>query len=247
MNEKGQRKPFRFKNKKIRGDGREVSNPDPRAVEIGRIRHAILKECENEIDQAPPKTKGQTIREFLRFYNSDLILPEIFNKPKHLSRSSLYGWVKRFREEGKKGLIPGWKYKVKVGATVVPMKFPKWENIKILGKPRTRGIKNFQFDLKQKWRRPPLTGPIRLFIFYGMPVPRETTIRRRMKILRREIPHTWKPNLDALNAFMVECLQGILFFDHSQILSFHSEKFFEWVPKTRISIQRMSAYRYPNC
>jgi Holliday junction resolvase RusA-like endonuclease len=40
-----------------------------------------------------------------------------------------------------------------------------------------------------------------------------------------------------LNAFIVDCMTGIVFKDHSQIQQFYCEKKFDWWPQTRILIR----------
>ena len=61
-----------------------------------------------------------------------------------------------------------------------------------------------------------------------------------MKMLRGQISHTGKPSLDALIAFTLDCLKGLVFKDHHQIIRFHAEKEYRWNPETRIFVRALS-------
>jgi hypothetical protein len=63
---------------------------------------------------------------------------------------------------------------------------------------------------------------------------------RRAKMLRHEISPRGKPNLDALNAFTVGSISGVVLKEHSQIVQFHSEKKFDDLAETRILVRPVS-------
>lgn len=56
-------------------------------------------------------------------------------------------------------------------------------------------------------------------------------------MLKHHVSPMTKPSLDSLNAFVVDCLTGLVFENHSQIVEFHCKKKFEWQPKTEILIR----------
>jgi Holliday junction resolvase RusA-like endonuclease len=73
-----------------------------------------------------------------------------------------------------------------------------------------------------------------------MAVPKGTRKPRRIKMLKGLIPHAGVPHLDSLNGFVVSCMEGIAFKDHSQIVEFKSKKAYHEVPKTTIYIRALS-------
>lgn len=204
-------------------------------------RLAILRACHRKLSKPRrPKTKTELMRSFLADLNSGILWPDGALIPiPHVARSTLYSWDKIYRNGGLLALVPRYKTKLTTERTTflplakpIEMKFP--------GPPRRSGKVKFLARVKRRWKNPPLDCPIRLSIFYSMPIPKGTKMRRGMKILKRQILHTIKPNLDTLDAFIVDCLTGIVFRDYSQIVQFHSEKAYEWWPQTRILIKALS-------
>lgn len=216
----------------------DIVNTNPKAKQIAHIRLAILKACNEEIVIKTERSKTKAIEEFLQIYNSGLILPETFTKPDHISRATFYNWSKAYRDGGFAALIPRWTYKEKHGADLAFIKlFPTYTKIIIPGNPRSRGKREFLAQLRGQWQAPPLDGPIMISLFFSMAVPKGSSMRRRMKMLRHQISHTQNPNLDGLIVFTLDCMKGIVFRDHSQIIRFHSEKNYRWNPETRIFVR----------
>jgi Holliday junction resolvase RusA-like endonuclease len=223
-----------------RASHNDIINVNPKAKQIAHFHLAILKMCNEEIIKNP-RSKTKAIEEFVQLYNSGLIQPEILSKPDHISRATFYNWSEAYKDGGFTALIPRWIYKKKPGADLTFMKLlPTYTKIIILGNPRTRGKREFLPQLRRQWQALPLDGPIMISLFFSMPVPKGTKMRRRMKMLKYQISHSQNPNLDRLIAFTLDCMKGIVFRDHSQIIRFHSEKNFGWDPKTRIFVRGLS-------
>jgi len=215
-----------------------------KSVEIAHIRLAILNAWQRELKKIEKsKTKTQATVEFLQLLNSGLFIPEGTASKffKHVGRSSLCGWEKAYRESGFRALLPRYKWKPGSGATLVPINLT-WnlKEIKIPGPPKRHEKDDILFWIRQYWQDPPLECPIQLGIFYSMPIRKGTKMPRRMKMLNHKISHTGKPYLDFLNSHIMDCLAGIVFHDHSQVVLFHSEKTFAWWPKTLIVIRPLS-------
>jgi Holliday junction resolvase RusA-like endonuclease len=214
-----------------------------KAVEIAHIRLAILKARHSELLKiVKPKAKTEVTLEFLQLLNSGLFIPEgTAFKLKHLGRATLYNWEKAYRESGFRALLPRYKWKPGSGATLVPINLT-WnpKEIKIPGPPKRHAKDDILFWIRQQWQDPPLECPIRLAIFYSMPIRKRTKMPRRMKMLNGKISHTGKPYLDFLNSHIMDCLAGIVFYDHSQVVTFHSEKVYRWEPQTLILIRPLS-------
>jgi Holliday junction resolvase RusA-like endonuclease len=214
----------------------------PKAQEIAHIRLAILKAWDHELKKIEkPKTKTHATLEFLQLLNSGLLMPEgIDFKLKHVSRATLYNWDKARREGGFRALQPLFKWKSGPGAPLVPIKpILTLREIKIPGPPNRYSKDNALFWIREYWQDPPLECPVQIAIFYSMPVPKGTKKGRRMKMYNHKISHTGKPYLDALNVFIMECLTGIVFYDHKQVVLFHSEKSFSGGPQIRIMVRTL--------
>lgn len=234
--------PWRFRKIRKKSGIANAKNFHPEGRRIAHVRLAILKAYHEEISKSweaqDGRLKEEVLAEFIALFNAGLILPETFRKLEHLSRSTIYSWDKLYREGGFVALIPGYEWKPRPGAAVIPIKLlSRLRKIVIPGAPNRRAKHEVLPLLSRGWEGPPLTCPIRLSIFYSMPIRKGTTMRRRMKMLKQRISHTGKPNLDTLNAFIVDCMTGIVFKDHSQIIGFSSQKEYRWVPETRIYIQ----------
>lgn len=227
------RRPFAFPPRENRVVIGEIS---PRLRTKVYMRLAILRAYYRELSKPrKPRTKEETTRNFLSVLNSGLLFPEGFPIPRHVGRSALYNWEKMYKDGGIAALVPNYKVKSQGGrATFRPL----LNNIemKLPGPPTAKGKVKLKARIRRRWKNPPLECPIRLGIFYSMPIPKKTKMPRRMKMLRHEISHIAKPNLDALNAFIVDSMTGIVFKDYSQIIKFHAEKGYGWWPQTRIMI-----------
>ena len=212
---------------------------NPVFKQVAHIRHAILRACHAElgkIDQSGGV--GKVMRDFVRLYNSGLLLPGEFKKPSHISRSTLYAWDRAYKNSGVKGLIPQYKGKPPKGFNVVPMGLIRsYKKITIPGPPRSRGKKEFLRELKHQWSGPLLDCPIILVIFFGMAVPKGTSMERRAGMLGGKISHILKPDLDILTTFTLGFLKGILYRNFSQIKLLHVEKHYRWHPQTQIFIR----------
>jgi len=213
---------------------------DPRAKREGLIKLKILKAFKEEL-LGVGKPKWKAISEFLALYNSGLLLAETSGKPRHISRSSLYSWNRKFRKDGFVALVPRWKYKKKPRMDLpVAEPFPTLYKIVIPGPPRSRGKKEFQAQLRHRWKGTVHSGPIIIALFFGLPIRKGTKMRRRMQMLKGQISHIEDPNLDRLITFVLDCMTGIIFRSHLQIIRFHAEKNYRWNPETRIFVRILS-------
>jgi len=228
---------FRHTRQKSRID--DARNFHPHAQEIAHFRLSVLKAYHKEISKRE-RPKGETIAEIIALYNAGLILPDILRgKPKFLSRGTIYNWNKAYREGGFLALIPKYRWKQKPGAAAILIKPLRTKKIMLPGPPRRRSKYELLPEIRRQWGSSPLTYPIHLIIFYGIGIRKRTKMPRRMKMLRGEISHVGTPNLDNLNSFIVDCMTGIVFKDHSQIVEFHCAKRYVWYSKTVIYIRAL--------
>lgn len=221
-----------------RKDQRGLGGVDPRLKQIAYDKLAILRGYHFALSKPRmPKTKMKVRDRFLADVNSGILFPHrAMSRINHIARSTLYNWDKLFRNGGLAALIPRYGTKLLIGkATFRPLERPM--EVKLPGRPCARGKKDLKTRIKRRWKNPPLLCPIRLSIFHSMPIPQGITMKMRMKLIRHQTSYIGKPNLDVLNAFVLDAMTGIVFKDRSQIVSLHSERQFDWWPQTRILIK----------
>jgi Holliday junction resolvase RusA-like endonuclease len=234
------RRLWTFRHRRQKSRIVDARNFHPHAQRIAHFRLSVLKTYHKKISKRE-RSKGEIFAEIIALYNAGLILPDVFRgKPKYLSRSAIYNWDKLYKDGGFLALIPKYRWKPRPGAAVIPIRpFSRIKKIVIPGPPRRRAKYEFLPQLSLQWKGPPLVCPIHLAIFYGIGIRKGTKMRRRMKMLKDQISHVGIPNLDSLNSFLVDCMAGIVFKDHSQIVEFYCLKKYMWCPKTIIYIRAL--------
>jgi len=226
-----------------------MSNPTPRLhpkpgpKAIARLKVKILEAWQSKLAEIKePKMKGRATRDFVLLYNSGLLLLEGFIEPKHIARSSLYGWKKIYREKGLKGLIPEYRSRERMADNLDPM-LPAYKRIMISANPGLKFKEQiFLPEIRRQWEWPPLRCSVMVVMRFFMAIPKGVSMRARMKMLNHERPHLGTPHLDKLIAFAKDCLRGIVWEKDRQIIVLHAEKHYEWVqeePKTEVFIRQL--------
>jgi Holliday junction resolvase RusA-like endonuclease len=85
----------------------------------------------------------------------------------------------------------------------------------------------------------PFRGPVALEIEFCMPIPKSTSNKKRGAMIRGEIMHTKKPDLDNLEKFVKDCLNGLAWKDDAQVCKMCSEKYYSENPATIIKINEI--------
>ncbi len=229
------RRPFVEPSRK---DRNALAGIDTRLRQKTLDKLAILRKYNRRLSDPKFKTKERAIGTLVRDYNSAILQPDgPANSVRHISRSSIYSWKQKYADGGLLALVPQYKIKESSAGKVIFRPLPDPIELKFAGRPRRNGKAAFVARLKRHFKNPPLECPARVSVFYSFPIPKKTPMARRMRLLKGRISHTRKPDLRALNAFIVDCMTGIVFKDHSQIVQFHSAKQFDWFPQTRILIK----------
>lgn len=81
-----------------------------------------------------------------------------------------------------------------------------------------------------------LSGAISVILTFIMPIPKSATKKKKEMIYSGTMLHTKKPDLDNLEKFILDCLNGIAFDDDSQIVNMTSTKVYGDEPRTEIVI-----------
>ena len=118
------------------------------------------------------------------------------------------------------------------------------------GRPRfaVRGKHAFAFDPhkdKKNWYRLQISqqfnellgNPVELKIVYFMPIPKDTSKKKKVLMLSNDnIKHVKKPDIDNLLKMTLDCMTGIVFEDDRQIWRLEAEKRYSDSPRTEITI-----------
>lgn len=96
----------------------------------------------------------------------------------------------------------------------------------------------FILDLRQQWKEAPITGPVKLGLFFTMPIPRSTSKKDRIAMEMGEMKHTRKSDLDNLVKFVKDCCNQTVWIDDSQVYWLTAHKYYGLHPKTIIEIER---------
>jgi len=97
----------------------------------------------------------------------------------------------------------------------------------------------FLFEVQKQWSRPPIEGPLKVRCSFEMPIPKGTSKKKTQGMLRDEIRHTKKPDIDNLLKFSCDCCNGVIWKDDSQIVLLVGQKFYSEIPKTIIMIEEV--------
>lgn len=91
--------------------------------------------------------------------------------------------------------------------------------------------------LEQRTPEKPLEGPLGLEFIAGMPIPASTPKNAREAMLRGEIAHTKKPDLDNLGKQLLDAMTRAKFWhDDKQVVSLRCAKRYAAVPGWEVAV-----------
>lgn len=102
--------------------------------------------------------------------------------------------------------------------------------------PNSEDKKKAKWLVKQQYRKKPLETPLRLDVWFLMPIPASFSKKKREDLVGK--PHTIKPDLDNLLKFL-DFLIGTAIKDDSQIHTIYAHKLYSSVPETKIIIHEV--------
>lgn len=94
----------------------------------------------------------------------------------------------------------------------------------------------FQWQMKSLYRGDPLECPLSLQITFFMPIPKSTSKVKKKQMINGVIAHIKRPDLDNLQKFLFDCMNGLIFKDDSQIVAIHARKIYAENPGTFVRI-----------
>ena len=93
-----------------------------------------------------------------------------------------------------------------------------------------------KLQLMEQFNKPVLTEPLVVEVVFYMPVPKSTSKKKAGLMLSNEIKHTKKPDLDNFLKMILDCSNGIIFRDDSQIWQLNSRKVYGEELRTEIKV-----------
>lgn len=96
--------------------------------------------------------------------------------------------------------------------------------------------KQAQWQVRALYKEEPLKCPLIIDIEFGLPIPKHTSKIRTRLMSQGDILPNVKPDIDNLEKFSLDILNGILFEDDSQVIELRARKKYSTQPSTLIRV-----------
>jgi Holliday junction resolvase RusA-like endonuclease len=90
--------------------------------------------------------------------------------------------------------------------------------------------------LRSQLRGDPLSTPLMVDIIFYFPVPKHVSSVKKKEMLNNMIHHMKRPDVDNCAKFILDCMNGVVFVDDSQIADLHARKQYSMRPGTYIRV-----------
>lgn len=108
-----------------------------------------------------------------------------------------------------------------------------------------------RWQLRSQYKADPLPVPIALDLVFFMPIPKSSSSLKKRQMANGVISHVKKPDLDNLQKFILDALNGELFKDDSQIVEIRAKKIYADKPRTLVRLIPLADEKrdllYANC
>jgi Holliday junction resolvase RusA-like endonuclease len=102
-------------------------------------------------------------------------------------------------------------------------------------KSETKAVKKI---IKSQWKGEPLSGAVSLKITCFMPIPKSSSKKEKERLLFTF--HIKRPDLDNLEKFYKDAMNGIVYHDDSQVAFVTKQKIYGTHPKIEIDIEEIT-------
>lgn len=103
--------------------------------------------------------------------------------------------------------------------------------------PKAKEKDQAKWQIKSQYREQLLTQPLAVYLNFYMPIPKSASKPLTRQMLNGKIFHIKRPDIDNLTKFALDCLNGIVFQDDSQISRLYAKKLYGSEPCTQINIE----------
>lgn len=108
-----------------------------------------------------------------------------------------------------------------------------------------------QWQLSSQFRESPLTIPVSIDLIFFMPIPKSASAIKKRQMQNGIVAHIKKPDIDNLQKFILDCMNGVVFKDDSQVCEIRAKKIYSSKPATLIRVIPLADEKreilYENC
>lgn len=96
----------------------------------------------------------------------------------------------------------------------------------------------YEKEIRKVWVKSfgetPEEGPLRVRIYFGLPIPKSATKVNKLQMLQKKVFPTKRPDLDNLCKAVLDALNEVAYKDDSQIVTMLSRKNYSDVPYVKV-------------
>ena len=101
-----------------------------------------------------------------------------------------------------------------------------------------------KWQLKSQYREEPLGCPVYVDLTFYLPIPKSTSKPKQRQMLNGIMQHISKPDIDNLQKFVLDCLNGIVIEDDRRVVEIRARKVYSSKPGTLIRIMPIRPEQY---
>lgn len=117
--------------------------------------------------------------------------------------------------------------------------------------PLSKEKEQLKWQIRSQFREEPLLIPLKLDLIFYMPIPQSLSGVKKKQMANGLIAHIKKPDLDNLQKFILDCLNGLAFKDDAQVCEIRAKKIYSTKPGTLIRLIPLAnegqGLLYENC
>lgn len=108
--------------------------------------------------------------------------------------------------------------------------------------PKYREKEHHEWEIRKQYTDEPITYAVGVIISFYMSIPKSTSKRMREEMLKNEIFHTKKPDVDNLTKYAIDVVKGIVIRDDNQVVEIFARKLYSENPHADIHVFKMENY-----
>lgn len=98
--------------------------------------------------------------------------------------------------------------------------------------PQSKEKKLTKAQLAKQYSGDPITTPVRINLLFELPIPTS----REKELSSGLVPYSKKPDIDNLQKYIFDCMNGQILHDDAQIYQVEAKKIFSQTPRTMMTI-----------